>query len=56
MAVKLNVPAVRVSVSDREFELLLRRASECAKAGSLRLVKQPGPAPRAARRSPRSAA
>ena len=52
MTLKPSGVTLKASVSDREFEVLLRRASEINKPNRLRLVKttQPG------RRSPRTAA
>jgi hypothetical protein len=56
MTFKPGVGVVRISLSEREFEILLLRASECTKASPIRLVKQPQPVLRATRRSPRPAA
>ncbi len=56
MTCKPGVAVVRASVSARELEVLLLRASECTKASPLRLVKQPQAVSRPDRRSPRSAA
>jgi len=56
MTFKPGVAVARVSVSDRELEVLLLRASEFTKAGPLRLVKQPQLVSPSGRRSPRSAA
>jgi hypothetical protein len=56
MTFKPGVGAVRVSLSEREFEVLLLRASECTKASPLRLVNQTQPVLRPVGRSPRPAA
>jgi hypothetical protein len=50
--VKTATSMLKASSSEREFEILLRRASEFNKTNGLRLVKKGQPA----RRSPRSAA
>jgi hypothetical protein len=52
MALKPSGATMKPSVSDREFEILLRRASEISKPDRLRLVK----GTLLARRTPRSAA
>jgi hypothetical protein len=56
MTFKPDVEVVRVSLSGREFEVLLLRASECAKASPLRLVERPQPVTHPVRKSSRSAA
>jgi hypothetical protein len=56
MATKSGGGVVKASLSEREFEILLLRASEFSKASPLRVVKQPRPAPRPIRRTPRTAA
>jgi hypothetical protein len=56
MNLKPDVGVTRIALSEREIEVLLLRASECAKASPLRLVKQSKPVLRPARRSSRSAA
>jgi hypothetical protein len=50
--VKAIASALKVSASEREFEILLRRASEISKLNRLRLVKKAPPG----QKSPRSAA
>jgi hypothetical protein len=52
MTLKPNAAILKAAVSDREFEVLLRRASEINKPNRLRLVKGTPPA----RRTPRPAA
>ena len=52
MALKQKVPVARESVSDREFEVLLRRASEYRAVRRLHLVKTNRPS----RKTPRPAA
>jgi hypothetical protein len=52
MILKASGAMMKVPVSGREFEILLRRASELNKPSRLRLVKASQPT----RRSPRSAA
>ena len=49
---KPGTSVLKASLSDREFEILLRRAAEFNKTNRLHLVKKAQPA----RRSPRSAA
>jgi len=56
MSLKPGVGVAQIALSEREFELLLLRASECAKASPLRLVKQPTPVLRPGRKPSRSAA
>jgi hypothetical protein len=56
MATKAGAGVLKASLSEREFEVLLLRASECTKASPLRVVKQPRPAPRPIRKTPRPAA
>jgi len=50
--VKSGTSVLKASLSDREFEILLRRAAEFNKTNRLHLVKKAQPA----RRSSRSAA
>jgi hypothetical protein len=52
MALKQKVPVAREFVSDREFEVLLRRAFECRAVRRLHLVKTNRPS----RKTPRPAA
>jgi len=56
MASKPGTGVAKVSISEREFEVLLLRASECTKASPLRVVKRPQPAPSPLRTKPRTAA
>jgi hypothetical protein len=56
MSSKPGVAVARVALSDREIDFLFLRASECAKASPLRLVKQAQPALDPGRKSHRSAA
>ena len=56
MATKPGSGVVKASISERDFEVLLLRASECTKASPLRVVNQPRPAPHPIRRTPRTAA
>jgi hypothetical protein len=51
MTVKSGTSALKAAVSNREFEILLRRASELSKPGRPTLVKATQPV----RKSPRSA-
>jgi hypothetical protein len=55
MSLKNGVGVARIPLSDREIEFLLLRASECAKASPLRLVKRPQPAIHPGRKPPRPA-
>jgi hypothetical protein len=48
MPVKRRVSRGGVPISDREFEMLLRRACECLKTGKPRLLKKSTPGDRAA--------
>ena len=52
MSVRRSVLMSKERVSNREFETLLRRASECLKSGGPRLVKKAHPL----QRKPASAA
>ncbi len=56
MATKPGAVVAKPSPSEREFEFLLLRASECTKASPLRVVKQPRRVRRPIRRTPRTAA
>jgi hypothetical protein len=40
MALENRVAIIERPISDRDFELLLRRASKCVKAGRLNLLKK----------------
>ena len=40
MSLRSKVSVIRESVSDREFELLLRRASQCMKTAQPRPLKK----------------
>ena len=56
MALENRVAIIERPISDRDFELLLRRASKCVKAGRLNLLKKMQKKIGTARRRPFSTA
>jgi hypothetical protein len=56
MSLRPGVRGTPMALSEGEIEVLLLRASQCAKASPLHLVTQPKPVLRPVRKSSRSAA